>query len=167
MRYGTVAASHLNMSLRLFEQAVTSCITGKKFATGGAIIFTQFVSAMHGVHTCCVVIHSGNELGLDTCTYGCSGLSISTQCGIHDCHLCHSSVSHGTRFEFRHGHDRLAFICSHMLLMFADDKALQAAVEHGHKWWILSEKISSEEAMLISEYRNSDQNTNQVPGPSN
>ncbi len=60
-------------------------------------------------------------------------------------------------------------VVSHLFIMHIailssplDDKALQAAVEHGHKWWILSEKITAEEAILVSEYRNSDQNTNQV-----
>ena len=32
----------------------------------------------------------------------------------------------------------------------------------GHKWWILSEKIPEDIAVMVSEYRNSDQNNNQA-----
>jgi hypothetical protein len=46
-----------------------------------------------------------------------------------------------------------------------DDKALAGAVEHGHRWWILSESTPEDVAIMISDYRNSDQNTNQVAQP--
>ena len=45
---------------------------------------------------------------------------------------------------------------------WADDQSLRRAVEQGHKWWVLKEGIPPESATLISNYRNSDQNTNQV-----
>jgi hypothetical protein len=43
-----------------------------------------------------------------------------------------------------------------------DDGALHKAVTEGHKWYILSESIPEEEAIMVSEYRNADQNTNQA-----
>ena len=43
-----------------------------------------------------------------------------------------------------------------------DDKQLETAVTQGHKWWVLSEKLPHESAEMISNYRNSDQNSNQV-----
>ena len=42
------------------------------------------------------------------------------------------------------------------------DAALLRAVETGHRWIVLSEAISDEDALTVSEYRNSDQNSNQV-----
>ena len=42
------------------------------------------------------------------------------------------------------------------------DKALQHAVEKGHKWFILAEDCPDDECFLMSEYRNSEQNTSQV-----
>ena len=44
------------------------------------------------------------------------------------------------------------------------DPPLSRAVETGHKWWILSESISNDECLAVSEYRNADQNTSQVHG---
>ena len=43
-----------------------------------------------------------------------------------------------------------------------EDDALRKAVDEGHRWWILAEDIPDEDAVMISEYRNSDQNTNEV-----
>ncbi len=40
---------------------------------------------------------------------------------------------------------------------------LETAVSQGHRWWLRSEDISEEDCVMISEYRNADQNTNQVP----
>jgi hypothetical protein len=48
-----------------------------------------------------------------------------------------------------------SFVCS-------DDKQLAAAVMQGHKWWVLAEALPQDAAQLISDYRNSDQNSNQV-----
>ena len=44
----------------------------------------------------------------------------------------------------------------------ADAAALVAAVERGHLWWILSDAIPEPDALLISEWRNSDNNTSQI-----
>jgi hypothetical protein len=43
-----------------------------------------------------------------------------------------------------------------------DDAALQRVCERGHKWWLLSCDISDQDAIEISEWRNSDNNCNQV-----
>ena len=42
------------------------------------------------------------------------------------------------------------------------DVALASAVRRGHLWWILSDEVTEAEAILISEYRNSDNNTSQI-----
>ena len=42
------------------------------------------------------------------------------------------------------------------------DKELASAVAEGHRWWVLSEDTPEEDQLLISEYRNSDQNTAQA-----
>jgi len=44
----------------------------------------------------------------------------------------------------------------------ADDENLKRAVQQGHRWWVLKETIPPEAAAMISDYRNSDNNTNQV-----
>ena len=41
------------------------------------------------------------------------------------------------------------------------DTALANAVSRGHVWYILSDELPEQEAIMISEYRNSDNNTNQ------
>ena len=43
-----------------------------------------------------------------------------------------------------------------------DDGSLQKAVTEGHKWYILGEGIPEEEAIMVSEYRNADQHTDQA-----
>ena len=42
-----------------------------------------------------------------------------------------------------------------------DDDDLKKVVADGHCYWLLSEKITEEDAVLLSEWRNSDQNQNQ------
>ena len=42
------------------------------------------------------------------------------------------------------------------------DKELANAVAEGHRWWVLSEDTPVEVQLLISEYRNSEQNTAQA-----
>ena len=49
-----------------------------------------------------------------------------------------------------------------MALLRGQDNDLQQVVSSGHKWWILNHGIPDDMATMISEYRNSDQNTNQV-----
>ena len=56
-----------------------------------------------------------------------------------------SSVSTGTTFNIA-----------------ADDSALEQACSRGHLWWILSDQISEADAVMISEWRSSDNNTSQV-----
>ncbi len=41
------------------------------------------------------------------------------------------------------------------------DPDLKKVVDEGHSYWLLSEDITEEEAVLLSEWRNSDQNQNQ------
>ncbi len=42
------------------------------------------------------------------------------------------------------------------------DAKLAEAIKHGHRWIILSEKVPVEDQLAISEWRNADQNVNQV-----
>ena len=44
----------------------------------------------------------------------------------------------------------------------SDDIELQNEVNLGHMYWILDESISASEAQLVSEWRNADQNQNQL-----
>jgi hypothetical protein len=39
---------------------------------------------------------------------------------------------------------------------------LEQAVAQGHRFWILAEAIPEEEQVIMSEYRNAEQNTAQV-----
>eukprot|EP00959_Pyramimonas_sp_CCMP1952_P463630 9485273-Pyramimonas_sp.AAC.1 len=43
-----------------------------------------------------------------------------------------------------------------------DDKALADAITKGHVWWLVNEAMPDTEAVMISEWRNSDNNTSQV-----
>ncbi len=43
-----------------------------------------------------------------------------------------------------------------------DNPTLQQHVENGWKWIVLSEDIPDEQAALVSEWRNTDQNTCQI-----
>ena len=43
-----------------------------------------------------------------------------------------------------------------------EDDILQRVVQRGHKWWLLSCEIPDPDAHEISEWRNSDNNNNQV-----
>ena len=45
--------------------------------------------------------------------------------------------------------------------MLIDDPALSDVVQSGHRWWILSEEVSTEDQVDISLWRNQDQNENQ------
>ena len=47
--------------------------------------------------------------------------------------------------------------------MYPDDRDLATAVENGHRWWVLKETTPEDVQLMISEYRNNDQNTSQVP----
>ena len=60
-----------------------------------------------------------------------------------------------------HVHFDIQAVSVHMWPL-TDDHNLRRAVEQGHKWWVLKEDIPPESATLIYNYRNSDQNTNQV-----
>ena len=48
------------------------------------------------------------------------------------------------------------------LIQIQRQNNLKVAVRDGHRYWILDEKISGDDAMILSEWRNSDNNTNQV-----
>jgi len=103
MDKGTLAATHLNMTLRCFKQGVVSCITG--------ILPHHHHHHRHQIHTT-------------------------------------TTTTNWTGKPF---------------LIDPADLALQGVVERGHLFWVLSDKITEAEAVLVSEWRNSDNNTTQVP----
>ena len=70
------------------------------------------------------------------------------------------ALSHMTLTTRLFKHEVKSSITGNTFAVASDDEDHKFAVQHGLLYWVLREEISDEEAMTLSEWRNSDNNQN-------